>query len=139
MTDGFEIDYGLDLTDAAPMSVASPPPIGFDSSLNRAYGSYGRSTLVTAQWSLATEKTGAGGADSLADTNQPPREPFYRVNVRKPQRPRSLRADVCRSSSMRGLKPVGDQNPNAGIRLLKHETTSLIRLQWVVHGTRCLL
>ena len=66
------------------ISVSSPPVITFESSSNRLYSLYGRSTLGADDWSLVTGKMGEGGADSLSDTNQPPRGPYYRLGVDVP-------------------------------------------------------
>jgi len=66
------------------ITVASPPVITFESSSNRLYSLQGRSTLITGDWSQITGKTGAGGTDSLSDSNQPPRGPFYRLEVELP-------------------------------------------------------
>ncbi len=66
------------------VSKSSPAVIAFDSSPVRFYSLHGRASLITDRWSLITVKTGAGGADSLTDTNVPSRGPFYRLQVKKP-------------------------------------------------------
>jgi len=66
------------------VSMASPAVIGFASSSNRFYSLYGRSALITGDWSLITAKTGKGGIDALADTNSLPKGAFYRLKVSKP-------------------------------------------------------
>ncbi len=66
------------------VSVASPAVVTFESSSDRLYSLLGRSSLITGHWSLITGRMGVGGADSLSDTNQPPRGPFYRLKVARP-------------------------------------------------------
>ena len=66
----------------------SPVTVWFDSSSsNRDYRLQGAGDLVGGSWSNvpgAGPRPGAGGADSLQDTNEPPRGPFYRLEVTLP-------------------------------------------------------
>jgi hypothetical protein len=62
----------------------SPVAVFFSASSNRSYSLLGRPTLMTDNWSLITSNRGAGGADSLTDTNDPSKGPFYRLGVGLP-------------------------------------------------------
>lgn len=76
-------DY-LCITD---ITVSSPVTIYFDSSSDRCYTLNYCSNLVEGTWTNvpgAGPRVGAGGADSMQDTNDPPRGPFYRVGVELP-------------------------------------------------------
>lgn len=69
------------------ISVASPPVITFDSSSNRMYTMYGCSNLVDGVWTNipgAGPRVGLGSADTMTDTNEPTRGPFYRITVELP-------------------------------------------------------
>jgi hypothetical protein len=92
-TDGDEVIADTDPMDETSYlhitAISNPVPlmVYFESSAARLYSLQGRESLVTGQWSRvegATNHTGAGGADSLDDTNQPPQGPFYRLEVELP-------------------------------------------------------
>jgi T5SS/PEP-CTERM-associated repeat protein len=66
---------------------ASPVTVYFGSSTGRVYTMQGRSNLVAGVWtnvSGAGPRFGAGGADSMADTNEPTAGPFYRMKANLP-------------------------------------------------------
>ena len=66
---------------------ASPIAVYFDSSASRVYTMQGSADLIHESWSNvpgAGPRLGVEGADSLQDTNQPPRGSFYRVGVQFP-------------------------------------------------------
>jgi len=65
----------------------SPVSLHFESSSNRQYSLQGNGSLITGQWSAvegATNQPGVGGADSIQDTNEPFKGPFYRLGVASP-------------------------------------------------------
>jgi len=65
----------------------SPVVIYFESSTNRLYVMQGAAVLADGLWADipgAGPVPGAGGADSMTDTNEPPRGPFYRMKVQLP-------------------------------------------------------
>jgi T5SS/PEP-CTERM-associated repeat protein len=66
---------------------ASPVTVHFDSSAGRLYTMQGVPNLVNGAWTNVAgvgPRLGAGGADSMADTNDPPQGPFYRMEVELP-------------------------------------------------------
>ncbi len=67
-------------------AVSNNPPVTvyFTTSSNRFYSLLGCPRLITDNWSLITSKAGKGGADSLVDTNNPPKGAFYRLGVELP-------------------------------------------------------
>jgi hypothetical protein len=67
------------------VSGISPFTVTFDASSNRFYTLMGCSDLVERVWTTvpgAGPRRGAGGADSMSDTNEVPRGPFYRLQVK---------------------------------------------------------
>lgn len=65
----------------------SPVTVHFDSSTGRVYTLEGAGNLVDGPWMDIPgggPRSGAGGADSAQDTNEPPRGPFYRMGVGLP-------------------------------------------------------
>lgn len=65
----------------------SPVTVYFDSSAARVYVLQGASNLVEGIWTDVPgggPRGGAGGADSMTDTNEPPQGPFYRMEVQMP-------------------------------------------------------
>lgn len=69
--------------------ISNLPPVTlyFESSSNRWYRMDGCSSMVDGTWTNvpgAGPRAGTGGADSMEDTNEPPRGPFYRLNVGMP-------------------------------------------------------
>jgi hypothetical protein len=71
------------------ITVSNGPPheMSFVSSSNRVYTLNWRSNLVNGVWTNvpgAGPRVGAGGADTLQDTNVPPKGPFYRLKVELP-------------------------------------------------------
>jgi len=78
-----------DLNPTSPASffaitaVSNLPPwtLYFIGSSNRHYTLHGRTNLVSGIW---TNAPGAGGGDSIPDTNEPPHGPFYRLGVELP-------------------------------------------------------
>jgi len=66
------------------VSMSSPVTVYFESSSNRYYTMNGCSNLMDAAWTNvpgAGPRDGVGGADEMNDTNQPPKGPFYRLEV----------------------------------------------------------
>jgi hypothetical protein len=66
---------------------ASPVMVHFDSSSERMYLLQGATNLMEGVWTNvpgAGPRMGAGGADALEDTNDPPAGPFYRMEVELP-------------------------------------------------------
>jgi hypothetical protein len=75
---------GSDYLRITNITHASPVTVWFDSSSNRWYTMIGCSNLLDSAWTNvpgAGPRRGAGGADSIIDTNVPPRGPYYRVGV----------------------------------------------------------
>ncbi len=68
----------------AAISNNAPLTVYFESASNRVYALYGRSSLTSGHWVPITERAGRGGSDQMADTNRPPRGPFYRMDVALP-------------------------------------------------------
>ncbi len=69
------------------ISNQSPWTVYFEASAGRAYTLLGVSNLVSGVWTNipgAGPRSGTGGADSLSDTNVPPKGPFYRLKVELP-------------------------------------------------------
>lgn len=69
------------------ITVASPPVVSFESSSNRWYTLVGCSNLIEGGWTNVPgsgPRVGLGSADTLTDTNEPPRGPFYRLTVELP-------------------------------------------------------
>ena len=66
---------------------ASPYTVYFHSSTGRVYTMGGATDLVDGAWTNvlgAGPRLGAGGVDSMTDTNEPPAGPFYRLEVQMP-------------------------------------------------------
>jgi len=83
-TDGTDSNDWFRIT---AVSNNSPVTVYFESSSNRQYTLYGIDGLVDGVWTNvpgAGPRMGAGGSDSMTDTNEPARGPFYRLEVRKP-------------------------------------------------------
>lgn len=83
-TDGAD---GNDYFRILSIAVASPVTVYFNSSSNRLYTMSGCSNLVDGAWTEvpgAGPRLGTGGMDSMVDTNEPPRGPFYRLAVQSP-------------------------------------------------------
>jgi hypothetical protein len=71
----------------AVSNAAEAATVSFLSSAGRAYTLLGCADLAAGVWAPvagAGPQPGAGGADSLSDTNAPPQGPFYRVRVDVP-------------------------------------------------------
>ncbi len=69
------------------MTHDSPITVLFVSSTGRLYTMHGGAALFEGSWSNvpgAGPRPGAGGADSMTDTNEPPQGPFYRMGVQLP-------------------------------------------------------
>jgi len=69
------------------ISNQSPWTVYFEASAGRAYTLLGVSNLVSGVWTNvpgAGPRFGAGGPDTLRDTNVPPKGPFYRLKVELP-------------------------------------------------------
>ncbi|MBN2560047.1 MAG: VCBS repeat-containing protein [Phycisphaerae bacterium] len=69
------------------MTHDSPVTIYFDSSTGRLYTMQGATDLVDGTWTNvpgAGPRAGADGGDSMLDANEPPRGPFYRMEVQVP-------------------------------------------------------
>lgn len=69
------------------VSNRSPWTVYFQSNTGRLYTLNGTSNLVNAVWTNvpgAGPRLGAGGLDSMPDTNVPPKGPFYRMKVELP-------------------------------------------------------
>ena len=71
------------------ITVSNLPPwtVYFVSNTGRIYTLNGSSNLVTSVWTNvpgAGPRLGAGGADTMQDTNKPPKGPFYRLKVQMP-------------------------------------------------------
>ena len=69
------------------VSNQSPWTVYFEASADRAYTLLGVSNLVSGVWTNvpgAGPRLGTGGADSMQDTNVPPKGPFYRMKVELP-------------------------------------------------------
>ncbi|MBN1268084.1 MAG: hypothetical protein JXB04_00710 [Kiritimatiellae bacterium] len=65
----------------------SPVAVYFDSSTGRLYTLEGAEDLLDGIWTNVPgggPRPGVGGADSMADTNDPLRGPFYRLEVELP-------------------------------------------------------
>lgn len=91
-------DYGEHVADTDPtdeddvfritgISNNSPVTVYFMSSSSRWYTMIGCSNLVNGVWTNVPgtgPREGAGGSDSLSDTNEPPHGPFYRLTVGVP-------------------------------------------------------
>lgn len=80
-TNALSVLYVAEITAASGISVF------FTGSMNRVYTLYGCGELSGGAWtnvSGAGPRSGAGGADSMADTNEPPMGPFYRLWVELP-------------------------------------------------------
>ncbi len=72
---------------ATAITRSSPMAVRFESSSNRMYLLQGASNLVTGAWTNVPgggPRLGAGGADSMDDTNKPAKGPFYRLNAELP-------------------------------------------------------
>lgn len=80
-TNALSVFYIMSITAASEVSVS------FTGSANRVYTLYGCDELAGGTWtnvSGAGPRPGAGGADSMADTNEPPTGLFYRLRVALP-------------------------------------------------------
>ena len=69
------------------ISNQSPWTVYFEASADRAYTLLGVSNLVSGVWTNvpgAGPRPGTGGADTLRDTNVPPKGPFYKLQVELP-------------------------------------------------------
>ena len=69
------------------ISQTIPTSVTFTGASSRLYTLFGCSNLVENIWTNVPgtgPRSGAGGADSMTDTNDPPKGPFYRLQVKLP-------------------------------------------------------